>query len=124
VERLATITVVFLVFVYALVIVCALKQRGKDEHPGVFRASTPLLVLGIAGNAAILVYTVLDDPTSLLWVAGLLGLGAVLYAVQRARGGGAGREALLTGGVERAGDGSVPDGVPDRKDAPDGRSSS
>ncbi|PWJ56331.1 amino acid/polyamine/organocation transporter, APC superfamily [Quadrisphaera granulorum] len=115
VERLATITVVFLVFVYALVIVCALKQRGKDEHDGVFRANTPLLLLGIVGNAAILVYTIVDDPTSLYWVAGLLAVGGVLYAVQRARGGGANHEALLADGVERAGDPDVPDGVPDER---------
>ncbi len=121
VARLATITVVFLVVVYALVIVCALKQRGKDEHPGVFRASTPLLLVGIVGNAAVLVYTVVDDPTSLLWVGGLLALGGVLYAVQRARGGGATREALLSGGVERVGDAAVPDGVPDHKDDLGGR---
>src|SRR6188472_1609460 len=43
VDRLATITVVFLLFIYALVIVSCLKLRGKDERPDTYRANTPLL---------------------------------------------------------------------------------
>ncbi|MET0843615.1 MAG: APC family permease, partial [Mycetocola sp.] len=38
VDRLATITVVFLLFIYALVIVSCLKLRGKDERPDTYRA--------------------------------------------------------------------------------------
>jgi APA family basic amino acid/polyamine antiporter len=87
VDRLATITVVFLLFIYALVIVACLRLRGKDETPDTYRASTPLLVLGIVGNLLVLVYTVVDDPESLLWVAGLLAVGLVLYLVQRFSGG-------------------------------------
>lgn len=83
VDRLATITVVFLLFIYALVIVACLKLRGQDETPDTYRASTPLLVLGIVGNLVVLVYTVVDDPGSLLWVAGLLAVGLVLFLVQR-----------------------------------------
>ncbi|SDQ74795.1 APC family permease [Quadrisphaera sp. DSM 44207] len=82
VGRLATVTVVFLVFIYALVIVSALKLRGQDEGPDTFRASTPLLYLGILGNAVLLVYIVVDDPAALLWVAGLLAVGLVLFLVQ------------------------------------------
>ena len=84
VSRLATVTVVFLVFIYALVIVSALKLRGQDETPDTYRASTPLLCLGLAGNAVLLVYVVVDDPTSLLWAAGLLAVGLVLFLVKRA----------------------------------------
>ncbi|GAA3237370.1 APC family permease [Pseudonocardia petroleophila] len=87
VDRLATITVVFLLFIYALVIVACLKLRGQDETPDTYRANTPLLVLGIVGNLVVLVYTVLDDPGSLLWVAGLLAVGLVLFLVQRYTGG-------------------------------------
>ena len=65
VDRLATITVVFLLFIYALVIVACLKVRGRDEHPDVYRANTPILILGIVGNLVVLVYTVYDDPESL-----------------------------------------------------------
>jgi len=86
VNRLALVTVVFLLFIYALVIVACLKLRGQDEHEGVFRASTPLLVLGIAGNLAILGFAVYDDPTSLLWCAGLIAVGVVLFLIEYATG--------------------------------------
>ncbi|MDN4638696.1 APC family permease [Agreia sp. PsM10] len=82
VDRLATITVVFLLFIYALVIVACLKLRGKDETDDTYRANTPLLIIGIVGNLAVLVYTLIDDPDALFWVAGLLAVGLVLYLVQ------------------------------------------
>lgn len=88
VDRLATITVVFLLFIYALVIVACLVLRGKDETPDTYRANTVLLVLGIAGNLVVLLYTVIDDPASLLWVAGLLAVGLVLFLAQRLSSGG------------------------------------
>lgn len=84
VDRLATITVVFLLFIYALVIVACLTLRGKDETPDTYRASTPLLFLGIVGNLVVLVYTVVDDPGSLLWVTGLLAIGLVLFLAEYA----------------------------------------
>lgn len=83
VDRLATITVVFLLFIYALVIVSCLKLRGKDETPETYRANTPLLIVGIVGNLAVLTYTLIDDPESLWWVAGLLAIGLVLYLLER-----------------------------------------
>ena len=83
VDRLATITVVFLLFIYALVIVSCLKLRGKDETAETYRANTPLLIVGILGNLAVLAYTLIDDPESLWWVAGLLALGLVLYLLER-----------------------------------------
>jgi amino acid transporter len=86
VDRLATITVVFLLFIYTLVIVACLKLRGKDESDETYRANTVLLVLGIVGNLAVLVYTLIDDPDALWWVAGLLAVGVVLYLVQNAFG--------------------------------------
>ena len=82
VERLALVTVVFLLFIYALVIVSCLKLRGQDEDERTFRANTPLLVLGLVGNLAILAWSVYDDPTSLLWCAGLLAVGLVLFLVE------------------------------------------
>jgi APA family basic amino acid/polyamine antiporter len=82
VDRLATITVVFLLFIYALVIVACLRLRGKDETPDTYRANTVLLILGILGNLAVLVYTLIDDPEALFWVAGLLAVGLVLYLFQ------------------------------------------
>ncbi len=88
VDRLATITVVFLLFIYALVIVACLKLRGRDETSETYRASTPLLIAGIVGNLAVLLYTLIDDPGALYWVAGLLAVGLVLYLLQKFRGNG------------------------------------
>lgn len=86
VGRLATVTVVLLLAIYALVIVACLKLRGQDEHEGVFHANTGLLVLGIVGNLAILWFAIDDDPTSLIWCAGLVGVGVVLFLIEYATG--------------------------------------
>lgn len=86
VARLATVTVLFLLFIYGLVIVSALKLRGQDEDERTFHANTPLLYLGLVGNAAILCWSVYDDPTSLLWCAALVGVGVVLFVVERVFG--------------------------------------
>ncbi len=83
VDRLATITVVFLLFIYALVIFACLKLRGKDESERTYRANTPLLIVGILGNLVVLAYTLIDDPAALLWVAGLLAVGLVLYIAEK-----------------------------------------
>jgi len=82
VERLALVTVVFLLFIYSLVIVSCLRLRGQDEDERCFRASTPLLVVGLLGNVAILVWSINDDPTSLLWCAGLVAVGLLLYGAE------------------------------------------
>ena len=97
VDRLATITVVFLLFIYALVIVACLKLRGKDEGSHVYKANTPLLIIGIVANLIVLVYTVATDPASLYWVAGLLAVGLVLYLLERFFG----KTRLRPPGVER-----------------------
>ena len=86
VGRLALVTVVFLLFIYALVIVACLKLRGQDEHEGVFHANTPLLLLGIVGNLSILGFAIYDDPFSLLWCAGLVAVGVVLFLIEYATG--------------------------------------
>jgi amino acid transporter len=82
VGRLATVTVVLLLAIYALVIVACLRLRGQDEHDKVFRANTPLLLLGVVGNLSILCFAVYDDPTSLYWCAGLIGVGFVLFLAE------------------------------------------
>lgn len=111
VDRLATITVVFLLFIYALVIVACLKLRGTDEGPNTYKANTPLLIIGIVGNLAVLIYTVGDDPTSLLWVAGLLAVGLVLFLLEYFFG----KEQLRPPGVER-GDPEAADPPPSDKE--------
>jgi len=82
VGRLATVTVVLLLAIYALVVVSCLRLRGQDEHDHIFRANTPLLIVGLVGNLAILGFTVYDDPHSLIWCAGLLAVGGVLFLAE------------------------------------------
>ena len=82
IERLSLVTVLFLLFIYALVIISCLKLRGQDEDERTYRANTPLLILGLIGNAAIFAWSVYDDPTSLYWCAGLLAVGVVLFLVE------------------------------------------
>jgi len=82
VTRLATVTVVFTLFIYALVIVSALKLRGHDEDGDTFIASTVLLVVGLIGNAVLLAYVLITDPTSMLWCAALLALGLALFLIE------------------------------------------
>ena len=86
VNRLALVTVVLLLAIYALVIVACLKLRGKDEHEHTYRANTPLLIVGLVGNLAILGFSIYDDPTSLIWCAGLIAVGVVLFLVEYAAG--------------------------------------
>ncbi len=86
VARLALVTVLFLLFIYMLVIVSALKLRGHDESDETFRANTFLLFVGLAGNLAILVWSVYDDPAALLWCGGLLAVGLMLYVVEQVFG--------------------------------------
>jgi amino acid transporter len=83
VTTLANVTVVFLLFIYGLVIVSALKLRRENPRGDTFRANTALLYIGLVGNAVLLVYVIVDDPSSLLWVAGLLAVGLVLYLAER-----------------------------------------
>ena len=86
VNRLALVTVVFLLAIYALVIVACLKLRGQDEDERTFRANTPLLLLGLVGNLAILGFSIYDDPSSLIWCAALIAVGVVLFLIEYAAG--------------------------------------
>lgn len=82
-ERLANVTVVFLLFIYALVIISAFKLDAHDRHERTFRAPRLLLGIGLGANALILGYAVYDDPTSLLYCAALLAVGVVLFVLER-----------------------------------------
>ncbi len=86
VERLAAVTVVLLLVVYAGVIVSCFKLRGQDESDETFKAPSGLLVLGLVGNVVLLYYVISTDPGSLLWCAALIGLGGVLYVVEQVFG--------------------------------------
>ena len=82
VERLAAVTVVLLLVVYAGVIISCFKLRGEGETDRTFRAPSVLLAIGLVGNLVLLYYVISTDPTSLLWCAGLVGLGALLYVIE------------------------------------------
>jgi amino acid transporter len=86
VNRLALVTVVLLLAIYALVIIACLKLRGRDEDERTFRANTPLLLIGLVGNLAILGFSIYDDPSSLIWCAALLAVGVVLFLIEYAAG--------------------------------------
>ena len=82
VERLAAVTVVLLLAVYAGVIISCFKLRGEGETDETFRAPTVLLAIGLVGNLVLLYYVIYTDPTSLLWCAGLVGMGMLLYVIE------------------------------------------
>jgi amino acid transporter len=86
VATLASASVVFLLFIYGLVIIAALKLRRDEDQEASFRAPTPLLIVGILANAGLLFYTIQDDPSLLLYCVALLGIGLVLYAIHRLAG--------------------------------------
>jgi amino acid transporter len=86
VSRLAAVTVVLLLVVYAGVIVTCFKLRGRDESDQTFRAPTALLVLGLVGNLVLLWYVIDDDPASLIWCAALVALGGLLYVIEQVLG--------------------------------------
>ncbi len=81
-DRLAAVTVVFTLFIYVMVILSAFKLRGQDEDDDTFRASTPLLIIGVVGNVVLLAYVLYDDPASLVYCAALLGVGLVLFLLE------------------------------------------
>jgi amino acid transporter len=83
VERLAAVTVVLLLVVYAGVIISCFKLRGEGETDRTFRAPSVLLAIGLVGNLVLLYYVISTDPTSLLWCAGLVGLGLLLYVIEK-----------------------------------------
>jgi hypothetical protein len=68
------------------VIIACLKLRKDESEKASFRAPTALLYVGILGNAGLLAYTVIDDPSLLLYCGALLGVGLVLWAVQHMHG--------------------------------------
>ena len=72
VERLATVTVVFLLFIYALVIVSCLKLRGHDEDDQTYRANTVLLFVGLVGDLVLLAYVVYEASSTGRCNTGLL----------------------------------------------------
>lgn len=86
VSRLATVTVLLLLVVYVMVILAALKLHGQDETERNFKAPLPVLVFGLLANLGLTAYVVQDDPFALVWCAGLVGIGVLLFVLEKAFG--------------------------------------
>lgn len=84
VDRLAVVTVLFLIVVYGMVCACAIKLRSSPLEHEHYSAPLWILYLGVTANAAILVYTIIDDPGALVWCGAILAIGVVLYFVNNA----------------------------------------
>lgn len=84
VARLADVTVVFLIIVYGMVCLAAIRLRSRPLEHEHYSAPTWVLYLGVVANAGILVYTVLDDPGTLTWCGAILAIGVILYFVNNA----------------------------------------
>jgi APA family basic amino acid/polyamine antiporter len=84
VDRLATVTVLFLIVVYGMVCLAALKLRGSPVDHDHYTAPTAVLVLGAVANLGILIYTMADDPSSIVWCGGILVIGVALYFINNA----------------------------------------
>lgn len=81
VDRLATVTVLFLIVVYGMVCLAALKLRGTPVEHEHYSAPVVILVVGVVANVAILVHTMIDDPGSILWCGAIVLIGVVMYGV-------------------------------------------
>lgn len=81
VERLAAVTVIFLIAVYALVCLSALKLRKDKVDHEHYRAPTVILYVGMVANLGLLANTIRTDPGSLVYCAAMLGVGLVLYLI-------------------------------------------
>jgi amino acid transporter len=97
-ETLADTTVLLLLLVFAVVNVAVLVLRRDAVGHDHFRAPTVITVIGIAVIVLLLTQT---DARIFGWAAALLGIGVVLYGVNRALGGGRGPDQPLETGEFR-----------------------
>ncbi len=81
VNRLAVVTTLFLIVVYGMVCLSAIRLRRTRVDHDHYSAPLVILVAGVVANAAILVHTTIDDPGSLVWCAAILAIGVVMYFV-------------------------------------------
>lgn len=84
VERLAAVTVLFLIAVYALVCVAALKLRKDTVEHDHYRSPTWILWAGLFANIGLLVNTVIDDPGAVAYSGVMIAIGLGLYFVNNA----------------------------------------
>lgn len=87
VEKLANVTVLFLITVYGLVCAAALVlRRNKVDHEH-YTAPTALLYAGVLFNIALLGYTAFTEPEALLYSGAMLLVGGALYVTNKLAGG-------------------------------------
>jgi amino acid transporter len=84
VDRLATVTVLFLIVVYGMVCLSAIRLRGTAVDHEHYSAPMVILVAGVVANAAILVHTMIDDPGSIVWCGAIVAIGVAMYFVNGA----------------------------------------
>jgi APA family basic amino acid/polyamine antiporter len=83
-EKLADTTVMLLLIVFTCVNVAVLVLRRDPVAHEHFRAPTALPVIGALTCVALVARTLVDDPGTAAYAAGLLVLGAVLWVLARA----------------------------------------
>lgn len=81
VDRLATVTVLFLIVVYGMVCLAALRLRGTAVDHDHYSAPTLILYAGVVANLGILIHTMIDDPGSIAWCGAILAIGVAMYFV-------------------------------------------
>ncbi len=83
-EGLASTTVVLLLIVFTLVNVSVLVLRRQPVDHDHYRAPAALPVLGASASAGLVLYRVFSDPADVVRAAILIGVGVLLWAVNRA----------------------------------------
>jgi basic amino acid/polyamine antiporter, APA family len=83
VEKLANVTVLFLITVYGLVCTAALVLRRDKVDHGHYTAPTALLYAGVLFNLALLGYTAFTEPEALLYCGAMLLVGGVLFVANK-----------------------------------------
>jgi APA family basic amino acid/polyamine antiporter len=83
-ETLADTTVLLLLLVFVCVNAAVLVLRREPVDHDHFRAPTALPLLGVLACAALIVHKAVDDPAIFAYAGGLIVLGIVLWAINRA----------------------------------------
>jgi amino acid transporter len=103
-DDLASTTVLILVSVFAVVNAAVLVLRRVRVEQRHFRTPTALPVLGLISSVAIMVDKIVDDSSTVVFALVLLGMGFVLWAVNRLLGGEQLTEERILAAEQSAGD--------------------
>jgi len=103
-DDLSSTTVLLLVTVFAVVNAAVLVLRRVPVQHRHFRTPTPLPVLGLISSIGIMIDKISDDSKAVTFALVLLGLGFVLWAINRLLGGEQLTEERLLAAEDAAGD--------------------